>query len=68
MEYGGKGGRNDYSFETNNRKVSNKPFYLVCIPCNNHGDKNELFCSKCGEKMYTKSQMGRIDSKGFIKF
>jgi len=70
MEYGGKGGRNDYDDIDNNKqgKLYNKSFYLVCIPCNHHGEKNEIICTKCGERMYQKSQMGRIDKKGNIKF
>jgi len=69
MEYEGKGGRNDYGFDNEKpKKIYNKTFYLVCIPCNHHGDKNEIICTKCGEKMYQKSQMGRFDSCGNIKF
>ena len=68
MEYEGKGGRNNHSEEINTKNWKNTPFYLVCHPCNHHGEKNELFCIKCGEKMYIKSQMLRLDKNGNIKF
>lgn len=74
MEYGGKGGRNDYGaefsedFKKLSKKQYNKPFYLVCIPCNHHGEKNEILCTKCNERMYTKSGMIRRDKNGNFKF
>lgn len=69
MEYEGKGNRNDYSFDKEKpKKLYNKVFYLVCIPCNHHGDKNEIICAKCGETMYQKSGMLRMDNNGKIKF
>jgi len=70
MEYEGKGGRNDYDFGGSNKKtrVSNKRFYLMCGPCNHHGDTNEILCAKCGERMYLKSGMLRADKNGNIKF
>lgn len=68
MEYEGKGNRNDYDDDFKFKKAYNKTFYLVCIPCNHHGEKNEIICVKCGERMYQKSQMLRTDKNGYIKF
>ena len=69
MEYEGKGNRNNH-FEKRDydKKVYNKSFYALCIPCNYNGQKNEIICSKCGKLMHQKSTMGRIDKKGNIKF